>query len=593
MAQDHLWRSAQLLVGRSQGGGGAQRSGDQTTPAQAIDSNREDPRRGTTGEQSLTQAVDQLPPEDTTTERISPSDGTPVTEDGSTQNEQVSLVEAIKAAYTRDERFADPFGSAVQHLRWDTAAGLWYSGAQVVVPRDARLRTRIISEHHDVAWAGHRGIAKTLELVNRHFYWSTLRRDVTEYVRTCDVCQRVKASNQLKAGSPQALPIPDNPWDSVSMDFIVKLPRSTNERYDSVLVIVDRLTKYVTLIPTVETIGGKGVGKLFVKHVYADHGLPKSIVTDRDTRFTANFWKTVCGLLGIKQRMSTAFHPETDGQTERVNRIVEEMLRAYVGQSQTDWADWLPVVQFAINNSRQESVQHTPYYLNYGRHPNLPTTVELPGVGSPDAKTFVENLQSALARAKTAMQAAQQRMLRQAEKHRRAVTYQVGDQVLLSTKNMRPAAGVKKLMPKYVGPFEVTELVGPVAVRLLLTSGFERLHNVFHVSLIKPYKVRDENSPTVTPVPLDYVGGFPVYEVAAILAHQSRTPKSRKRKEKAVGKVRVTAYYVKWKGFGSDHDSWEPSSCVDGCDELLTAYWAALGKKIAKRNQGHDVVVDE
>ena len=202
-----------------------------------------------------------------------------------------------------------------------------------------------------------------------------------------------------------------------------------------------------------------------------------------------------------------------------------------MGHTQTSWASWLPVVQFALNNSRQESVQHTPFYLNHGRHPNLPSMVDFPNVGVPDAKSFTERMQNTLVRAKHALDAAQQRMVKQAKKHRRDVTYQVGDQVLLSTKNLRPAVGAKKLMPKYVGPFEVIALHGPVAVKLLLTDGFERLHDVFHVSLIKPYKVRDQSSPIVVPVPLNHVDGLPAYEVEAILAHQAKQTKSRKRKE--------------------------------------------------------------
>jgi transposase InsO family protein len=587
VAQDHLWRSAQLLVGRSRGGGGGNQA-QRATQAQPAE-----PTDPSAGQEPEPMDVDPVPEPPGTEEITTPTDGTPVTEEG-TQNDEVevSLKEAIQAAYTRDERFADPVGSGVRHLKWKPEVGLWYSGDQIAVPRDQSLRTRIIREHHNPAWAGHKGIAKTYDLVNRQFHWLAMRQDVTDYVLSCDVCQKVKADNKLKAGTPQAMPIPDAPWDSVSMDFITKLPQSTKQRYDTVLVFVDRLTKYVILVPTVEAIGAKGVGTLFVKHVYADHGLPRSLVTDRDTRFTAKFWKAVMKKLGIKQLMSTAYHPQTDGQTERANRIIEEMLRAYVGPTQTDWATWLPVVQFAINNSRQESVQHTPFFLNYGRHPNLPTTLEFPGNRMPDAESFVDKMQETLARAKTALQAAQQRMVRQAKKHARDVEYNLGDKVLLSTKNMRPAAGVKKLMPKYLGPFEITELVGPVAVRLALTSDLSRLHDVFHVSLIKPYNEATDTPPAVTSVPLDYVGGLPVYEVEAITAHQARTPKSRKRKEKVDGKMRVTAYYVKWRGFDESHDSWEPTSCVDGCDNILTAYWAALGKQIAKRNRGHDIVVD-
>lgn len=165
--------------------------------------------------------------------------------------------------------------------------------------------------------------------------------------------------------------------------------------------------------------------------------------------------------------------------------------------------------------------------------------------------------------------------------------------VLLSTKNMKPAVGAKKLMPKWVGPFKVVKLCGPVAVKLLLTDGFERLHDVFHVSLIKPYNVRDDQSPTVVPISLKDVGDLPEFEVEAVLAHQASAPKSRKRKESQVGgKMRVTAYFLKWKGYDSDHNTWEPTSCLDACGELLEAYWQAPGKKVVKRNRSHDIVRD-
>ena len=289
--------------------------------------------------------------------------------------------------------------------------------------------------------------------------------------------------------------------------------------------------------------------------------------------------------------MSTAFHPETDGQTERMNRIVEEVLRAYVGHTQTDWAKWLPVVQFAINNSWQESVRNTPFFLNHGRHPRLPTLVEMPEVKLPAAESFATTMRTHLDLAKRALQAAQARMVNYAGKQRRDTSYQIGDWVLLSTKNLRPASGVKTLMPKYVGPFKVTALRGPVAVQLHLTDGYERLHPVFHVSLLKPYKARDtpDKLPVVTPLPITFDEDVPVFEVEAILNHQSKPLKTERHTTEDTN-LRVTAYYLKWKGRDADHNSWEPAQAVTECDDLLSQYWLALGKCIVQRKREFDLV---
>ena len=267
------------------------------------------------------------------------------------------LLDAIKRAYASDPACHTPQFTS-EFVRDDE--GVWWLHNKVVVPAAPDLRTRIIREHHDVPWAGHRGVARTVELVSRQFWWRTLRGDVAVYVRSCDACQRNKASNQPTGGLLQPLPVPERPWDSVSMDMVVKLPK-TARGHDSILVFVDRLTKYVHIVPTTEAMEAKGFARLFVQHVFANHGLPRTLISDRGTVWNNKFWRHVSKLLRVKHLMSTAYHPQTDGQTERTNRTLQDVLRNYVNAAQSDWDRWLPIVQFAINNSYQDSVQSTPF----------------------------------------------------------------------------------------------------------------------------------------------------------------------------------------------------------------------------------------
>jgi hypothetical protein len=198
----------------------------------------------------------------------------------------------------------------------------------------------------------------------------------------------------------------------------------------------------------------------------------------------------------------------------------------------------------------------------------------------PEAGVFVKTVQDAIVRAKQCLLAAQDRMREQENRHRRDVTFEPNDMVMLSTTNMRFKGGCKKLMPKFVGPFEVVKMVGKAAVRLRLSEGYERMHNVFHVSKVKPYRSRPGQPPVqVHPLPLEWVDGEPVYEVEAILDHQCVPLKKGRGKGRVAvqGKQRITAYLVKWKGYGPEYNTWEPVGNVTGCDEILQTYRLSRG----------------
>uniref|UniRef100_A0AAV1UXT3 Integrase catalytic domain-containing protein n=1 Tax=Peronospora matthiolae TaxID=2874970 RepID=A0AAV1UXT3_9STRA len=244
---------------------------------------------------------------------------------------------------------------------------------RVVIPDDIDLRLRIMFEYHDAPIGGHRGREKTYLTVSRDFYWPRQYQFVRKYVRACEVCQRVKSSPSLRAPL-QPLPVPAECWESISMDFVFGLPKDARGN-TGILVFVDRFSKMVHLVAVPETITASGCACVFIDTIFRLHVLPRELVSDRDPRFTADFWRSVFKSLGTRLKMSTSDHPESDGQTERANRVLEEIIRGYV-HSFKSWSEFLPMVEFAINNSVHASTTHTPFYVNGLRHPRVPTLLE-------------------------------------------------------------------------------------------------------------------------------------------------------------------------------------------------------------------------
>ncbi|KAJ9521115.1 hypothetical protein QJQ45_022874 [Haematococcus lacustris] len=445
--------------------------------------------------------------------------------------------------------------------------GLWRRTGKgtVMVPNDPELREYILHEMHDAAYAGHVGITKTLERLSRVFYWDTMRADVRHYVTTCDACQRDKSSTLKPGGLLNPLSIPDYRWESVSMDLITKLP-SASHGFDAICVFVDRLSKMVHFVPCKESMNAKGFARLFVDNVFKLHGLPKDMVSDRGPHFHNTFWHHVQKLLGMRGSLSSSYHPQSDGQTERYNRVLEEMLRHYISPTQADWPDYLSLAEFAVNNSWQESIKSTPFLVNTGQSPITPMLHSLPDKGRcPEGLSYATWWQEAVAKAKLCMQAAQQRQAAYANQDRRDVHYKVGQMVLLSTKNMRLKPGkARKLLPRFVGPFKVLDLVGQVAVNLQLPASMSRLHPVFHVSLIKPYTGTDVG---FMPPPVEWLDEEPVYYVERLLDHRH------------VHAGKAKEYLVQWEGYDADHNTWEPRSNLVGCDKILAEYNAAHNLK--------------
>ncbi|KAG3054997.1 hypothetical protein PI125_g25778 [Phytophthora idaei] len=235
---------------------------------------------------------------------------------------------------------------------------------------DYDLQIRTMYEYHDAPTAGHPGHEKTYLLLTRDCYWNHQYKWVRKYVRACEVCQRMKPTAFSQAPL-QSLPTPSECWQSISMDFVFGLPPDSKRR-TGVVVFVDRFIKMVHLAAVPADVTAVQTARLFVDMVFKHHGMPLDIVSDRDPRFTARFWQEVFTLLGTQLSMSTADHPQTDGQTERVNRVLGDLLKSYAHSFQ-QWIDCLPMAEFAINNSVHASTRHTPFYVNAMRHPRLPS----------------------------------------------------------------------------------------------------------------------------------------------------------------------------------------------------------------------------
>ncbi|GJP33550.1 hypothetical protein CLOM_g18077 [Closterium sp. NIES-68] len=423
------------------------------------------------------------------------------------------FLKRIRTGYHIDSWFHNPQNT--KGLKYEHE--LWWREKEIVVPHVGNLRNDIIEEVHSTKYGGHLGIKKTRWALSDVYWWPGLGTEVQQFVSHCDACARNKSDTKKPGGLLQPLEIPDEPWESVSLDFITDLPK-TRDGHTAILVFVDRLTKMVHFFATTTDVSAEDTAKLFVAHVFRLHGLPRVLVSDRDPRFTSRFWHEVTRTLGTKLKMSSAFHPQTDGQTERTNRTLEQMLRSFIGPTQDDWDDLLPVVEFAVNNSVHEGTHEKPFILNCGRHPTTPATHGIGGLRVPAAKDFVAKQQEALKSARRWLQLSQQRQKSYADMKRREVSFEVGDKVLLSTKNIRlKIPGARKLFPQWIGPFEVIQRVGVVAYKLKLPETLQ-IHNVFHVSLLNKYIAEGKYLPPPTIV----LGEELFYEVERVLMHRDR-----------------------------------------------------------------------
>nr|VWP02123.1 Cap60p [Ganoderma boninense] len=328
-----------------------------------------------------------------------------------------------------------------------------------------------------------------------------MRKDIREYVKGCVICQRAKIDHRPRAAPLHPNPVPDQNWEFITTDMITHLPDSHG--HNATLVFVDMKSKDFVPVPCTDELTSEGWANLFIKHVYANHGLPRRVYSDRGSVFVSAFIRDLYQKLGIKGNPSTAYHPQTDGQTERINQEIENYLRVFVNHRQDDWSDWLPLAAFAYRNRKHSATGYSPFYLTHGYHPY--TGVETrKKVKAEAAEQFVTRMKNISQQASLALTITKAAMKRKYDKRKRAAEpYNVGDWVFLDSFHITSERPHKKLEDKRYGPFQIQAKIGPSAYRLKLPRRWRAIHPVFNEVQLTPARqpAFPNQAPLATAVP--------------------------------------------------------------------------------------------
>jgi hypothetical protein len=304
------------------------------------------------------------------------------------------------------------------------------------VPEIDHLRETILKEAHDLANSIHLGSTKMYQDLKQKYWWYGMKKDVAAHVALCDICQRVKAEYQRPVGLLQPLKVPEWKWEEIGMDFIVGLPR-TRDGYDSIWVIVDRLTKVAHFIQVKTTYTGVKLVELYMSRIVCLHGIQKKIVSDRGTQFTSRFWENLHESMDTKLNFSSTYHPQTDGQTERTNQILEDMLRACALKHGGSWDKSFPYAEFAYNNSYQTSLKMAPFEALYGRKCRTPLYWNQTGESQLFGANIIREAERQVEIIRENLKTAQSRQKSYADPKRREVVFEVGDYVYLRVSPIR------------------------------------------------------------------------------------------------------------------------------------------------------------
>jgi hypothetical protein len=448
---------------------------------------------------------------------------------------------------------------------------------KLYIPEHDQLRQDILYWHHDVPWCAHLGIGKTLELVKRQFWWPRLDIDIKQYIDTCYKCQANKPDRRNRRVPLTPLVPPSACWRIIGVDLIVDLPASLGAEYNAIIVFMCHLSKMVRIIPTHTSLDAKGLAQLFIREIFPHYGMPMEIISDRGTQWNSEFFQALCDEIGIKLKMSTAYHPQTNGLVERTNEVIATALRHFVAADQRDWPLYLPFIEFALNDMYRESIQASAFRMNRISLPRNPFTAltqlvhgkiqpksELAGwMGMSKIEDGQRTALEAHERFSWARKCVHMAKDKMKESHDRKIVeqhlYEVGQLVWLNIRNIsiRHPSLRQKLLPKFLGPLKILEVIGRNAVKLDLPTAL-RVHPTISVSLIKPFMARAGIA-----VPPVVINGELEWELEAIINHH--VVKSKKSSQPG-----LVEFKVRWKG--DYEDSWHELVDFENSMESIEAY---------------------
>src|SRR5260221_2965016 len=399
-----------------------------------------------------------------------------------------------------------------------------------------------------------------MELICRNYHWPGLRRMVGDYIRSCTSCACTKAMGHKPYGLLKQLPIPSQPWESISMDFIEQLPASEGLR--AILVIVNRLTKQSLFIPTHDSIDSLELAQLFLTHMFSKHGTPTHVPSDRGSEFISHFVRSLGKLLRMELHFTSGYHLEGDGQTERLNQVLEQYLQAYTNYQQDDWSSLLPLAEFAYNNATNETTGVSPFFTNKGYHPSF---VMEPNeqVSSPEAQRFISDLDDLHTELKWSIMRAQERYQKYADKHHSpAPPLKIGDRVYVKVKYFRTTRPLKKLSKKNLGPYKVIAIPGSHLFTLHLPQHFCSVHPIFHISQLELAELDPFPQRTQPPPPPVEINGDIEYEVSEILDSKL---------DRCFRGNSLLHYLVRWSGYeGTEEEtSWGSAQDLEHAPQLV------------------------
>jgi hypothetical protein len=478
----------------------------------------------------------------------------------------------IKNAIPKDNTSLSRFeylSSGNTDPRWSIDEhGLLRLDDRIWVPDADDLRLRILQYKHDHILSGHFGQSKTIDLIRREYVWPKLRTFVKEFCKTCVTCLRSKSPRHRPYGLLKQLPIPERPWNSISMDFIEKLPLSSG--CDAILVIVDRLSKQGIFISTTDTVTSAELAMLFVIHVFSKHGVPSHITSDRGSEFVSHFFRSLGKALDMNLHFTSGYHPEADGQTERTNQTLEQYIRVYCNYQQDNWKQLLPLAEFAYNNAPNATTGISPFFANKGYNPSITVYPER-DLTSNRAREFTIDLDELHQELRRRIAEAQKRYQKSADARRiPAPDFKVGQNVMVKAEFIHTTRPSKKLAEKNFGPYPIIGEAGSRSFIIKLPDSMRAVHPVFHVSMLEPAPPNTIPNRIQSPPPPVEIDGEPEFEISEIL--DSKLDNRRRCK---------LLYLVKWAGYeGTDEEtSWILATELGHASEIVADFHLAYPDK--------------